>query len=99
MARLDSHWTLYHRMPRWPQRLLALGDAVCTLNPVYGQGMTVAATQADLPRGLEARFQRGIARALALPWAMAATADAFWDPRPTPLPARLAQWYSTASTP
>ncbi|WP_424187208.1 hypothetical protein ACOBQX_05095 [Actinokineospora sp. G85] len=101
MARLDSHWTLFHRMPRWPGHLLALGDAVCTLNPVYGQGMTVATTQAELLRGLldrgrgglEARFQRGIARALALPWAMATTADAFWDPRPTPLPARLAQWY------
>ena len=33
----------YDNLPRYLQGLLALGDAVYALNPVYGQEMTVAA--------------------------------------------------------
>ncbi|GAA0346309.1 monooxygenase [Streptomyces blastmyceticus] len=43
-----NRWHRYDRMPRWPERLIALGDSICALNPVYGQGMTVAAQQAKL---------------------------------------------------
>jgi 2-polyprenyl-6-methoxyphenol hydroxylase-like FAD-dependent oxidoreductase len=41
-----NRWHRYDRMPRWPGHLIALGDSICSLNPVYGQGMTVAAQQA-----------------------------------------------------
>lgn len=83
----------YDRLPRYLEGLLAIGDAVYALNPVYGQGMTVAALgavtldemlgnlrrhPANDPTGLARRFQRKLAQVIAGPWQMATGQDLRW---------------------
>jgi 2-polyprenyl-6-methoxyphenol hydroxylase-like FAD-dependent oxidoreductase len=74
----------YEHLRRFPRGLLAFGDAICTFNPVYGQGMTVAAMQALALRaalgcgtlGLARRFFRRAARLIDIPWTMVIGNDA-----------------------
>ncbi len=89
--RTENRLRRYDRMPRWPDNLVALGDAVCAFNPVYGQGMTVAVQGAVLLReqlknalrdrspgalaGLGKRFQNKLAALTAVPWSMATSID------------------------
>jgi 2-polyprenyl-6-methoxyphenol hydroxylase-like FAD-dependent oxidoreductase len=78
-----SQWRRYDKMSRRPDGLLVCGDAICSFNPVYGQGMTVAALEAaalrdclrsggtDLPR----RYFRVSAKRIGVAWQMAASSD------------------------
>ena len=79
----------YERLASFPRGLLPLGDAICCFNPVYGQGMSVAAqeaqrlgqllakraTMADPLDGLAQRFFAQAAELIETPWAMVSMAD------------------------
>jgi 2-polyprenyl-6-methoxyphenol hydroxylase-like FAD-dependent oxidoreductase len=73
----------YERMTRLPEGFLAFGDAICSFNPAYGQGMTVAAAEAiELRDALRAgrkdlarRFYAKAAKVVDTPWDIAVGAD------------------------
>jgi len=87
----------YERLTGFPAGLLVIGDAVCSFNPVYGQGMTVAAAQAMTLRRLLARHQvpdarryfRAIAAAIDGPWDIAAGGDLAFPQVPGKRPAKV----------
>lgn len=74
-----------------PAKCVVIGDAVCKINPIYGQGMLLAAKQvATLESSLAKqskfnthRIQKKIDRILLLPWLMATTEDKRGQPRKT----------------
>jgi 2-polyprenyl-6-methoxyphenol hydroxylase-like FAD-dependent oxidoreductase len=83
--RTDNHRQHYERLTGLPPGLLVVGDALCSFNPVYGQGVTVVAMQGGVLRqhaesltGSESlhRLQRRVAACTRLPWLVAAGADA-----------------------
>jgi 2-polyprenyl-6-methoxyphenol hydroxylase-like FAD-dependent oxidoreductase len=73
----------YERLTRFPAGLVILGDAACSFNPVYGQGMSVASLQAlTLRKHLRAGgqveaspFFADIARVINTPWDISAGGD------------------------
>jgi 2-polyprenyl-6-methoxyphenol hydroxylase-like FAD-dependent oxidoreductase len=72
----------YEQLDRFPDRFLVVGDAACSFNPVYGQGMTVAAMEAltlrdHLAKGVPSPmpFLRDIAEVIEAPWQISAGGD------------------------
>ena len=73
----------YERLDRFPDGYLVVGDAVCGFNPIYGQGMSVAASEAlalreclrDGPTWLARRFFADVAGIIDIPWGIAVGAD------------------------
>jgi hypothetical protein len=87
----------YERLTAFPAGLLVIGDAVCSINPVYGQGMTVAATEAMILRALLARdavpdarrYFRAITAAINVPWDIAVGGDLAFPQVPGKRPAKV----------
>jgi 2-polyprenyl-6-methoxyphenol hydroxylase-like FAD-dependent oxidoreductase len=85
----SSRWRHYEQLDRWPERLVVLGDAFCGFNPIYGQGMSVAAMSAvalaehvrrspgDLD-GVARSTLREIGRITDAIWLLATSADLEW---------------------
>lgn len=75
----------HERNPRWPDGLVALGDAVCELDPYFGLGMTACARGVvelmnPAVGGLDAvgaarRFQARLAEINEAPWRVATQRD------------------------
>ena len=67
----------YGLVRSWPANLLVVGDAACAFNPVYGQGMSVAAQQAVKLRDHWGRpdLQRRLDRVADFPWSVATSED------------------------
>ena len=103
-----QRWRRYERLARFPDGLIVLGDAVCSFNPVYGQGMSVCALEADLldrmlrdcvgpatPAGFSKLFLRRAAGLIGTPWLIATGSD-FMYPQTQgrrPLGTGLLNWY------
>jgi 2-polyprenyl-6-methoxyphenol hydroxylase-like FAD-dependent oxidoreductase len=106
----SSQWRRYDKMRRFPDGLLVSGDAICSFNPIYGQGMSIAALDAIalrdcLRRGvseLARRYFRATTKSIAVAWQIAAGSDLAFpevDGRRTPsmrLTGRLVDWILTA---
>lgn len=93
---------LYHQLTRFPNGYLVVGDSVCAFNPVYGQGMTVAAMEAAAlaahlgtgqvdPLG----FYAEIAPIIDVPWGISAGGDLAFPQvdGPRPFPVRMGNAY------
>ncbi len=85
--RTENRLRHFERLSRQPEGFVVLGDAVCVFNPIYGQGMTVAALSAvvldeslrqqrhNRLEGFSRRFQRKLARMNKTPWQLATASD------------------------
>ena len=73
----------YDKLERYPEGYLVIGDAMCSFNPIYGQGMTVAALESEalnscLKEGQEnlaKRFFKAAAKLIDVPWQIAVGGD------------------------
>lgn len=73
----------YERVSRFPEGLVVVGDAVCSFNPIYGQGITIGALQVEalaecLREGLGSvsqRYRRRLEKTLSVPWTLATAGD------------------------
>jgi 2-polyprenyl-6-methoxyphenol hydroxylase-like FAD-dependent oxidoreductase len=94
---LSSKRRRYEQVKRVPAGFLALGDSICSFNPIYGQGMSSAALQAiELGAALaehpnDERLVRGFykraAKIIANPWKIAVGADFAYPECTGPRPA------------
>ncbi len=105
-----NEWKHFEQMPRFPAGLAAIGDAVCAFNPIYGQGMTIAAMSAvelgnslaglngtGIPDDFGLRFHKRLARLYKVPWQLATGEDFRWEQTEGERPGlgvRIGHWYT-----
>ncbi len=103
-------WRRYDLLPRQPRSLILIGDSICSLNPLFGQGMSLSASEAVIlgecltaaaHHGSWHRFAgdyyRKLRRLLADPWLLSGVEAARFRPDAVPwTPTRAAlEWYSS----
>lgn len=84
----ENRLRAYDRMRRYPENFVVMGHAACAFNPVYAQGMTTAALEAQvldrqfsrarqpwISRNLAQHIQQQLAQVQATPWMMAISQD------------------------
>jgi flavin-dependent dehydrogenase len=92
--RAENRLRQFDKLPAYLEGFLAMGDAVYALNPVYGQGMTLAAIASQLLNdcivahqtkdsqadftGLASHFHKQLGKELIAPWQQATNEDMRW---------------------
>lgn len=83
----ENRLRAYEKLSPYPENFLVMGHAACAFNPVYGQGMTMAAIESQIldralhkltddPRpGWSRNIQKQFANAEMIPWSMATEMD------------------------
>jgi 2-polyprenyl-6-methoxyphenol hydroxylase-like FAD-dependent oxidoreductase len=92
-----SRWRRYDKLDRFPAGIVALGDAVASFDPTFGQGMTMTSLQAgQLWRALQTatpdparELNRAAAKTIYPVWVMNAIADSWFHQAAGPMP----WWY------
>jgi 2-polyprenyl-6-methoxyphenol hydroxylase-like FAD-dependent oxidoreductase len=104
----ESAWRHFGRLEGWPAGLIPFGDSICRFNPVYGQGMSVAALEGVLlarllaeraaePNplaSLSSAFLREVQPVIQAPWDMSAIPDFFFPSTRGARPANLDQIFA-----
>jgi 2-polyprenyl-6-methoxyphenol hydroxylase-like FAD-dependent oxidoreductase len=101
----SSRRRLFEKLDRLPVGYVALGDAICSFNPIYGQGMTCAAREATAlgaaidrhgRTSFAAPYYAAVAEIVAVPWSFATGSDFGYPettgPRPSGL--RFTKWFA-----
>ena len=93
----------YETLDRFPAGIIPIADAICGFNPIYGQGMTVAALEArelnrclaDGTEGLAARYFDAIGPLVDGAWKLATSGDMRFLMPASALPrkVRAITWY------
>jgi 2-polyprenyl-6-methoxyphenol hydroxylase-like FAD-dependent oxidoreductase len=93
----------YEQLTRFPDGFVVIGDAICSFNPIYAQGMSVSALQAVALRkalaggraDLARRFFKTAARPIGIAWQMAVGGDLALPQveGPRPLPVKVINAY------
>jgi hypothetical protein len=101
----ENRWRRYDLLGRLPENLALLGYAVCAFNPIYGQGMSLAALGAlalerslsnrrdsNSLNGLAREMQKRLAKAIAGPWLLATGEDYRYPKTEGGQPGAVTRW-------